>query len=88
MKLIIAIVHEALVDAVVAALVERGLGVTRFASSGGFLRRGSTTLLVGVEARRLDEAIAAVRQACPPGESTDQRRVSLFVLPVERFEQL
>lgn len=88
MKLIVAIVRDADVEAVVSALVGHGLGVTRLSSTGGFLRRGSTTLLVGAEAARLDEAIEAVRQACSPAEYPDQRRVTLFVLPVERFEQL
>ncbi|OGO10527.1 MAG: hypothetical protein A2Y93_13610 [Chloroflexi bacterium RBG_13_68_17] len=88
MKLIVAIVRDVDVEAVIAALLGLGFGVTRFASTGGFLRRGSTTLLVGAESGRVEEAIAAMRQACSLAESPDQRRVTLFVLPVERFEQL
>ncbi len=88
MKLIVAIVRDMDVEAVVAALVGQGFGVTRLSSSGGFLRRGNTTLLVGAETPRVEEAITAMRQACSPAESPDQRRVTLFVLPVERFEQL
>ncbi len=88
MRLIVAIVRDVDVEAVLAALLGRGFGVTRLASAGGFLRHGSTTLLVGAEASRVDEAITAMRQACSAAESPDQRRVTLFVLPVERFEQL
>jgi uncharacterized protein YaaQ len=37
-KLIVAIVRDIEADAVLSALVERRFGVTRIASTGGFLR--------------------------------------------------
>ncbi|MFN5933112.1 MAG: cyclic-di-AMP receptor, partial [Roseiflexaceae bacterium] len=49
MKLLVFVTEDAVADAAVDALVEQGFRVTRLASSGGFLRRGNTTLLVGVE---------------------------------------
>jgi uncharacterized protein YaaQ len=87
-KLIVAVVRDVDVEAVISALIGMGLGVTRLPSSGGFLRRGSTTLLIGAAPDRVDEAIAGLRRACSPADAPEQRRVTLFVLPIERFEQM
>lgn len=88
MKLILAIVRDVDVEAVLAALIAGKFGATRFASSGGFLRRGSTTLLIGTEDARVEEAVGILRSACSASTSPVERRATLFVLPVDRFEQL
>jgi uncharacterized protein YaaQ len=62
--------------------------VTRIASSGGFLRRGNTTLWVGTEDEKVDDAIGLIRAACASAGAGDQRRGMAFVLDVARFEQL
>lgn len=89
MKLIVAIVRDIEADAVLSALVERRFGVTRIASTGGFLRRGNTTFLIGIEDDKVDQALETIRSACSQSaEGADQRRVTIFVLSVARFEQL
>ena len=62
MKLVFAIVHDEDGSKVVEELNKNGFGVTKLCSSGGFLRAGNTTLLVGVEEERLDEAIDAIKR--------------------------
>ena len=49
MKLIIAIVHDDDASRVMEELNNHGFRVTRMCSSGGFLKAGNTTLLIGVE---------------------------------------
>jgi uncharacterized protein YaaQ len=89
MKLIVAIVRDSDSDAVVAGLVERHFRVTRIASSGGFLRRGNTTLWVGTEDEKVDEALGLIRATLAPETGGgDQRRGMAFVLDVARYEQL
>ncbi len=88
MKLIIAILRDEDSEPVTNALVQAGFRATRIASTGGFLRRGSTTLMVGVEDDKVDEAIQQVRENCPPAEEPGIRRVTLFVLKVDRFIQV
>ena len=56
MKLIITIIPDNNCDSVSLALTERKFRVTQIASSGGFLRKGNSTLLVGVDDEQLDEA--------------------------------
>lgn len=54
-KLLVAIVPDRVASRVVAALVERHLGATTIGSTGGFLRRGNTTILTGVPAAQAEE---------------------------------
>ena len=49
MKLILAVVRDVDTDAILDTLLPKGYRVTRLASTGGFLRRGSTTLMIGVD---------------------------------------
>ena len=48
MKLVIVILGDGEAEAAVRNLVEAGFRVTKVASSGGFLRRGNTTRLMGM----------------------------------------
>lgn len=87
MKLILAILTDVDFDGVQQALLERQLRVTRLASTGGFLRRGSTTLLIGLEAEKVDEALGVLRSSCEASTASGQCRITVFVLDVARFEQ-
>ena len=51
-KLVIAVVQNDDADNVVDALLDQDFRATRLASTGGFLRRGNTTLLVGADEDR------------------------------------
>jgi len=88
MQLMVAIVPNSGVEPAVSQLVQSGLRVTRLASTGGFLRQGNTTLLVGVEDDRVDEAIVALREALERSGAEDQDRSIVYVLGVSRFDQL
>jgi len=46
------------------ALVEKGIRATRLASTGGFLRMGNTTFMIGVDDERVDEVLTIIRQHC------------------------
>jgi uncharacterized protein YaaQ len=88
MKLIIAIVRDDDSENVSTALIEGDFRVTRIASTGGFLRRGMTTLIIGVEDERVDEAIQIVGENCLPVTQPGIRRATLFVLNVEDYTQV
>ena len=64
MKLVIAIVQGEDAQRTVAALGDKGIGSTRFASSGGFLQQGNVTLLIGIEDAQVDEALRIIRENC------------------------
>ena len=62
MKLIIAIVNHDDANAVVQNLSKNGFSSTRLSTTGGFLLAGNVTLLVGVEADRVQAAIDVIRE--------------------------
>jgi len=65
MKLMVIIVSDPDADGLVRAMVERGHPATKIGSTGGFLRRGNTTLLSGVASDEVDQVVALVRRLCP-----------------------
>nr|WP_122012004.1 cyclic-di-AMP receptor [Maliibacterium massiliense] len=64
MKLIIAIVQDEDSQKVTSALMKEGFSVTKLATTGGFLRIGNTTLMIGVEDEQLDKAFATIERIC------------------------
>lgn len=62
MKLLFAIVQNDDQKTLTNALVEASISVTRIASTGGFLRGGNTTLMIGVEEGRMDETLAVIKE--------------------------
>ena len=60
MKLIIAIVHDDDATKVVKELNSQGFRVTRMCSSGGFLKAGNTTLMVGVDEDGVDKVLSII----------------------------
>jgi len=64
MKLVIAIVHDEDSHRLVEKLNEANFRVTKLASTGGFLKSGNTTLLVGVEKEKTDEVISIIKDMC------------------------
>jgi len=88
MKMIVAILKNDDTELVTQALVENGLCVSRIASTGGFLRQGRSTLMVGVEPKRVDEVIQVISDHCAPKIEPILRRATIFVINVEHFEEL
>lgn len=64
MKLVIAIVQDEDSHKLLEKLTEANFGVTKLASTGGFLRSGNTTLLVGVQKEKVDEVIKVIKDVC------------------------
>jgi uncharacterized protein YaaQ len=85
MKLIIAIVRDSDNDAVSHALTSADFRVTYIASTGGFIRRGNSTLLIGLEDEQVPQALEIIRQNCAPAQDPAVKRASIFVLKVDQF---
>lgn len=61
MKLVLAIVNKEDCDSVIAALSDNGYSVTKLASTGGFLRAGNSTVLVGTEDENVDNVCGIIK---------------------------
>jgi len=68
MKLIITIIHERDRNKVSEALLQAGHKFTKLASTGGFLRDGNVTLLIGVEDDALEETLGIIQENCKARE--------------------
>ena len=63
-KLLIVIASDDDADILIRRLVDRGYPATKVSSTGGFLRRGSATILSGVDAEEVDAVIGIIRNEC------------------------
>ena len=64
MKMIIAIVHDKDAHNLADALVTNKVQATKLASTGGFLREGNTTFLIGTDEERVETIIELIRKNC------------------------
>ncbi len=88
MKLIIAIIKDKDNDIVSRALTKKNFRVTFIASTGGFLRSGRSTLLIGVEDEQVESALEIIRNSCKKPEKPEEKKATIFVVKVDKFTQL
>jgi uncharacterized protein YaaQ len=63
-KLVIVITDDDGANALIEKLVERGYPATKVSSTGGFLRKGSATILSGVDSDDVDLVLGIIRTEC------------------------
>jgi uncharacterized protein YaaQ len=78
MKLVMAIVSSDDSRDLLNRLIKASFRATMISSTGGFLREGKTTILVGVEDDRVPQIVEVVRQSC--------RRRTQWVSPLPTLE--
>ncbi|TDF91616.1 cyclic-di-AMP receptor [Paenibacillus piri] len=90
MKLVVAVVQDKDSNRLSNALIKEGFRATKLASTGGFLRAGNTTFMIGIEDERISEVMQVIKANCkireqmvtpvsPMGGTTD----SYIPFPVE-----
>ncbi len=60
MKLVLAIVNDEDGNKVLSSLSKAGFSVTKLATTGGFLRAGNMTMLIGTDEDKIDEVIKII----------------------------
>ncbi|KAA3644978.1 MAG: hypothetical protein DWQ07_16385 [Chloroflexi bacterium] len=88
MKMIISILQTTDKDNVSRALNEAGYALTVLPSTGAYLRRGNSTLLIGVEDEKVQPAIEVVKENCAEPSEPGLKRATVFVLDVDHFQQV
>jgi len=68
LKLVVAVLQDRDWPTLRDQLVEHNFRFTRLSSSGGFLRQGNTTLMLGVQDEQVDEVISLIRRVGKPRE--------------------
>jgi len=64
MKMIMAIISDEDSNSVIHELGRNGFGVTRLCSTGGFLKAGNTTIMIGTDEEKIPEAIEIIKSKC------------------------
>ncbi|WP_078378409.1 cyclic-di-AMP receptor [Sutcliffiella halmapala] len=64
MKLIMAVVQDKDSNKLLSALVEHNFRATKLASTGGFLKSGNTTFMIGTEDIRVQKALDIIKENC------------------------
>ena len=87
MKLVIAVVQDKDSNRLLNALVEKDFRATKLASTGGFLKAGNTTFLIGVEDAKIPHLLEIIKQNCKSARSASRtgvtfRRECRFVCPL------
>ena len=62
MKLIIAIVQDEDASRLISNLMSEGYSVTKLATTGGFLKAGNVTILIGLDESKLYECFDIIRE--------------------------
>ena len=88
MKLMIAIVNDADYDKVARALTEQDYRVTCIASTGGLFRRGSSTLLIGLEEDKIIRATEIIKENSTTTEGSGVHKATIFVLNIKDYIRL
>ncbi|MDQ0340618.1 uncharacterized protein YaaQ [Caldalkalibacillus uzonensis] len=68
MKLIIAVVQDKDSNRLSHALVKADFRATKLASTGGFLKAGNTTFLIGVEDEKVSGVLEIIKSNCKARE--------------------
>ncbi len=62
MKMVMAIINADDAHTVVSNLTKANFSVTKLATTGGFLKTGNTTVLIGIEDEQLDEVLGIINK--------------------------
>jgi uncharacterized protein YaaQ len=68
MKLVITVVHDRDKNKITESLLRNGFKFTKIGSTGGFLREGNVTLLIGVEEKEIERVLQVIGDSCKTRE--------------------
>lgn len=64
MKLIVGIVHSDDAEALIRVLEQKGQRCTLISTTGGFLREGNATVLIGADENQVDQVLDVIKENC------------------------
>ena len=87
MKLILAIIQDHIAQDVLNELSENKVRATKLSSTGGFFKKGNTTILIGIEEEQLDRVKEMILNISKNKETVDDKTANtvMFVLNMNQF---
>jgi uncharacterized protein YaaQ len=87
-KLILVILRDPHHEQINRALNLARYSTTLVASTSGWLKKGVTTLLIGVDVNHLEKVMKLIRENCPQHGEPGSHNASLFVLDLEEMVRI
>lgn len=79
MKLIMAIVQDKDSNRLANEFIDANIRATKLSSTGGFLKAGNSTFIIGIEDERLQEALDLIKETCQARKQYVSTPVSLDI---------
>ncbi|MGH2460875.1 MAG: cyclic-di-AMP receptor [Chloroflexota bacterium] len=80
MKLILATTRDESAGKLIDRLVEHEFRATQIKSVGGFLKRGNSTVVVGIDDEYVDDVLKLIRESASPA--------NVYVVNLARYERI
>ncbi|MDU5369224.1 hypothetical protein CJ208_01485 [Finegoldia magna] len=89
MKLIVVIMEDDLSHILSKELLENKISSTKLSSTGGFLKKGNTTMLIGTDVEKEQSILDLIKKVCDENdiESDNESKANIFVLDLEDFKK-
>ena len=89
MKLIVVIMEDDLSHILSKELLENKISSTKLSSTGGFLKKGNTTMLIGTDVEKEQSILDLIKKVCDENdiESDNESKANVFVLDLEDFKK-
>jgi len=91
LKLAIAIIQDEYVTKVVKTLMSEKIRTTKLSSTGGFLKSGNTTLLIGIDNEKVDHLIELIKSQCKSTKVNDGDSeitvggANIFIMDIDQY---
>lgn len=89
MKLIVVIMEDDLCHILSKGLLENKISSTKLSSTGGFLKKGNTTMLIGTDVENEQFVLDVIKKVCDENdvESDNESKANVFVMDLEDFKK-
>lgn len=94
MKLAIAIIQDEFSSKVMKSLLAEKIRTTKLSSTGGFLKSGNTTLLIGVEDDKVDYVVELIKNNCKSKKIKDGENeitvggANIFIMNIDQYQRI
>lgn len=91
MKLAIAIIQDDYVTKVVKTLMSEKIRTTKLSSTGGFLKSGNTTLLIGIDNEKVDHLVDLIKSQCKSTKVNEGENeitvggANIFIMDIDQY---
>lgn len=94
MKLMIAIIQDEYINKVSRVLMSEKVQATKLSSTGGFLKAGNTTLLIGCQDEQVDQVVELIKSQCGSNNIKEGDMeitvggANIFILDIDDYKRM